>query len=148
MSPADQAQLSLRAATPADVPFLIELRRLTMTAHQMASGVLPSDEERRMRVLARFDCAKVVCQNDQPIGLLKVVREGKHWEVVQFQLRPEWQRQGLGTKLLTVLVAEARSAGASLRLSVLKANPARGLYERFGFSVTEEKAHSITMQLG
>ena len=51
---------------------------------------------------------------------------------------PSLQGKSIGTKLLQSLVEEAREAGASLKLSVLKANPARRLYERMGFVVTPQ----------
>ena len=139
--------LSLRPAVEEDVPFLLELRRQTMSAHQVASGVAPSDEERLRRVLTRFDCASVVLLGGRPVGLLKAVREGANWELVQIQLTPSLQGRGLGTRLLRRLVDEARRAGASLRLSVLKANPARRLYERLGFVVVGEDGHSFEMVL-
>lgn len=140
--------LSLRPAAEADIPFLVELRRQTMSRHQLASGVAPSEEERMRRVLAHFDCARVILQADKPVGLLKVRREGQAWELIQFQLLPSLQGKGVGTKLLQSLVQEAREAGAGLKLNVLKANPARRLYERIGFVVVGEKANAYEMALG
>jgi ribosomal protein S18 acetylase RimI-like enzyme len=85
-------------------------------------------------------------QGSEPAGLLKVVRGGQNWELVQVQLRPALQGQGFGTKLLEQLVSEAQAANAMLRLSVLKANPARRVYERLGFTVVAEMAHASEMQ--
>jgi ribosomal protein S18 acetylase RimI-like enzyme len=66
---------------------------------------------------------------------------------MQIQLMPSLQGKGIGTRLLQSLVQEAREAGAGLKLSVLKANPARRLYERMGFVVVEEKATAYDMTL-
>ena len=137
--------ISRRKATPADVPFLIELRRKTMSAHLLASGVVQSEEEHAQRVLAHFESAEILLRGPEPIGLLKVVRDGRKWKLVQVQLCPSCQGQGLGTDLLAQLVSEADVADAELRLSVLKANPARRVYERLGFTVASEKAHSFEM---
>ena len=139
---------AFRSATAADVPFLLELRRQTMSAHQLASGVIPSEEERERRVLYSFENARIVLLGGQPAGLLKVRREGLKWELVQIQLLPSLHGKGLGTALLGALVAETRTAGASLRLSVHKANPARRLYERLGFVIVEERANFYDMELG
>lgn len=47
----------------------------------------------------------------------------------------EHRGRGLGTRLLTGLIVEARSRGLpGLSLSVEEGNPARGLYERLGFT--------------
>jgi ribosomal protein S18 acetylase RimI-like enzyme len=141
------APISRRAATEADIPFLLELRRITMSDHQRASGITPSQEERVRRVHARFECAEIILRNDERIGLLKVARDGLEWEIAQIQLVPGAQRSGIGTRLLTEVVKEARAAGASLRLEVLKANPARSLYRRLGFTVISETDHSYEMRL-
>ncbi|RYD78347.1 MAG: GNAT family N-acetyltransferase [Verrucomicrobiaceae bacterium] len=73
--------------------------------------------------------------------------EGQAWELVQIQLKPSDQGKGLGTTILRLLISEAREANASLRLSVLRASPARHLYERLGFVVVAEKLRSYEMVL-
>jgi ribosomal protein S18 acetylase RimI-like enzyme len=143
----DRSLVSLRAATRADVPFLIELRRQTMTVHQLASGAVSSEDELTSRVLARFECAQIVLISGEPSGLLKTVRDGLQWEIMQVQLIPALHGKGIGTLLLQRIIEDARKAGATLRLNVLKANPARRLYERLGFIVTAEREHAYTMQL-
>lgn len=139
--------LSFRQAVEADLPFLLQLREQTMAGHQAASGVEPSESERTRRVWARFDCAQIVLFSGEPVGLLKVVKDGSRWELMQIQIVPERQRAGWGTRIVQGLIVDARRAGASLRLSVLRANPARQLYERLGFVVTQEGPHSYEMHL-
>ena len=139
--------LTFRPATEADIPWLLDLRRQTMSPHLAASGVPSSEAEHLRRIHASFHCASVILQAGDPIGLLKVVREGSQWDLVQVQLLPSLQGKGVGTKILQSLIEEARSNGASLRLSVLKANPARHLYEPVGFAVVGETADSYQMAL-
>jgi ribosomal protein S18 acetylase RimI-like enzyme len=138
-------QLERRAATDADVPFLLSLRHQTMTAHQLLAGLIPSEEERRARVLMRFECAQVLSRSGQPVGVLKVARDGREWELIQIQLLPEYQRHGLGGQLIQSITTEATEAGAEIRLSVLKGSPARRLYERHGFTVLRHGEHATTM---
>ncbi len=140
--------LTLRPATESDMPFLLELRRQTMSKHLAASGVIASEADHLGRVRAAFHCATIVLHAGEPVGLLKVVREGRQWELVQVQLTPSVQGKGLGGVLLRTLVEHARSEGASLRLSVLKANPAKRLYERLGFVVVAATEHAYDMVLG
>jgi ribosomal protein S18 acetylase RimI-like enzyme len=138
--------LSFRAATEADLPFLLELREKTMNEHLRRSGVEPSESERYERVLARFDCAEIVLLADVPIGLLKLARDGNTWELIQIQILPENQGGGIGGEILKKLLDEARQAHASVTLSVLKANPARHLYERFGFRIMSQNDHAYEME--
>jgi ribosomal protein S18 acetylase RimI-like enzyme len=141
-------QLSFRQAVEADIPFLLDLREQTMVQHQLASGVEPSDDERVQRVMAHFEWAQIIMLAARPVGLLKVVREGSEWELVQIQLVPDLHGAGLGKKLVESVIADAREAGVSLRLSVLRENPARRLYERLGFVVFSEGPHAYEMRLG
>lgn len=135
----------LRPALDADVPFLLALRRETMDEHYLASGVEPSDEEHRERLFYRFDCAQIIELDGVPAGLFKVARDGQAWELIQIQLARSAQGKGLGRVLIRALIDESREAGLQLKLSVLRGNPARQLYEQLGFRVVGESAHSYEM---
>jgi GNAT superfamily N-acetyltransferase len=53
---------------------------------------------------------------------------------------PQWRRGGSGSRLIAKLLDWGRAAGCELcDLNVLSGNPARSLYERCGFSVSEVK---------
>ena len=134
-----------RKATDSDIPFLLSLRHETMGSHLAASGADCPDELHLARVMHYFDCAEVLTDNGSPLGLLKVRREAEVWEIVQIQLIRKVQGNGIGRALLEGLLADAAVAGVEVRLSVLKANPARNLYERLGFKIVGEDAHEYFM---
>lgn len=138
--------LTFRPATEADVPFLLELRRQTMSVHLRASGIEPSESERRARVLASFDCAEIILLAGTSVGLLKVVRNPDNWDLVQIQILPEKQGRGFGSTILQKLLDDAVAAHVCVGLSVLKANPARQLYERLGFRIVGENDHAYEME--
>lgn len=138
--------MSFRAATKADVPFLLALRQLTMEEHLLASGTESSGALHLARVMYCFEYAQVIEQDGAPIGLLKLRRDDDAWHIIQFQLSPHMQGHGLGRRLMGRTIAEAAAANVPLRLSVLKANPARRLYERLGFAVVGEDEHELFMQ--
>jgi GNAT superfamily N-acetyltransferase len=108
------AQICLRSVNQEDVPFLLELRRQTMHPHLPASGYIPSLEDDMRRVLLRLDSAQLVRLANQPVGLLKVSRDGNDWDLIRIQLAPSLQGQGFGTELIQSVINEARQAGASL----------------------------------
>jgi ribosomal protein S18 acetylase RimI-like enzyme len=140
--------LCFRLASEADLPFLVELRQATMAPHEAASGLVRSPEQSIQRVRASFEVAQIILLAGQPVGLLKVLRHGPEWELLQIQLAPGVQGQGLGSHILQALLSEAKAAGVALRLGVLKENPARRLYERLGFAVVREKEYSYEMAAG
>ena len=116
-----------------------------MDAHLSASGASTDDDEHLARLMDRFDCAEVLLQDGVPVGLLKVSRDSAQWKLIQIQLVPELQGQGLGADLLAKIIAEADNANVTVALSVLKTNPARALYERLGFAVVGETEHEFDM---
>lgn len=135
-----------RQATPEDIPFLLDLRQRTMNGHVLASGGEVSDVHHMARLMHRFECAEVLMHEGVPVGILKVSRDPHEWVVIQIQLAPGYQGGGIGTGLMAEVVDEAARAGVDLTLSVLKANPAKALYERFGFVIERESEFSYEMR--
>lgn len=150
MSSADVPRLTRRPATEADIPFLVALREQTMDTHLAASGVVihagDPGAARLQRVRHRFDCAQVLLYEGEPAGLIKLVKSRDRWALLQLQLSPRLQGRGVGRALLDELLAEADAAGVEVILGVLKANPARRLYERLGFVQVGEDAHEFHMR--
>lgn len=60
-------------------------------------------------------------------------------------LAPEFRGQGIGTRLLQTCLDAAATRFCAVSLSVEKGNPARHLYERFGFEIVDHDAASLLM---
>lgn len=139
------ATCTLRSAVEADLPFLVALRVATMALHFERQGLPVSDDAHRERATSHLDAATIVEQDGAPVGVIKVLQDGRTWTIDQFQILPTHQRQGLGTTVLRAVIREARHSGALLRLSVLKQNPAARLYARLGFRTLAESPQSYKM---
>ncbi|AKM02648.1 MULTISPECIES: GNAT family N-acetyltransferase [Burkholderia cepacia complex] len=137
--------INLRTASPADLPFLLTLRQLTMSEHLQRVGAPADDEAHDRRIRAHFDDAMIVCEGATAIGLLKVTRGAGEWHVHQIQILPARQGQGIGEAVLRELLSDAACANVPVSLSVLHGNPARRLYERLGFRIESETETSASM---
>jgi ribosomal protein S18 acetylase RimI-like enzyme len=137
--------IDLRPASVEDVPFLLTLRRLTMTEHLQRVGAPTDDAAHDRRIRANFEDATIVCEGAAPIGLLKVTRAAGEWHVHQIQILPAHQGRGIGEAVLGALLADAARERVPVSLSVLHGNPARRLYERLGFRVVSETGTSANM---
>ena len=73
------------------------------------------------------------------IGRLITHEQQDDLRIIDIALMPPWRDQGLGEKLLRDVLAEAKSAGKQVSLSVEAHNPAKRLYERLGFRLVEER---------
>ena len=136
---------TFRAATEADKPFLLDLRLATMAPHYARQGISLSDDEERQRAESHLDAAVIIEAEGRAVGVVKVLQDGTTWTIDQFQVAPTHQGRGLGTLVLRAVIGDARRAGALLRLSVLKQNPAARLYARMGFRTLAESNHSYKM---
>jgi GNAT superfamily N-acetyltransferase len=90
--------------------------------------------------------AKVIQRNGQDIGVLLVEEEPSHFQVQQVYLLPPFQRQGVGTQLVSSLVKNAVAVGKPVRLRVLKVNSAKQFYEKLSFVVTGEDNEFFQME--
>lgn len=141
----EQTVVNFRPACDADLPYLLALRQRTMDPHFHAAGLPCAESDHWLRIHLRYDCARLILLAGQTVGLLKLVKEGTIWDLIQLQLDPEVQGSGLGTRLLREIQQEARLAGAAVQLSVFKSNPAQHLYQRLGFIIHSERTHSYEM---
>ena len=61
-------------------------------------------------------------------------------------LVPQLRRQGVGTKLLQALAAEADATGRTISLHVEPYNPAADLYRRLGYADVETRGYYLFME--
>jgi ribosomal protein S18 acetylase RimI-like enzyme len=130
--------LTLRPALTGDEPFLLELRKATMTEHLLRAGEPLDDAAHRARLLHRYDTAQVICLDGAPAGLLKTHRTETEWTVMQLQIAPAHQGRGIGERALWTVLLAAPADALPVTLKVLKGNPAKRLYERLGFEIVNE----------
>lgn len=131
--------ISLRIATADDASFALNCETETMRPYAIATwGEWPEDRIRsRAFENARAGKTAIVLLDEEPIGIFRVERNTSSYDLKQVFLLPAYQRRGIGSFLVTDLLEEAKAASVPVGLRVLKVNPARNLYKRLGFRVTE-----------
>ncbi|ANY86631.1 MULTISPECIES: GNAT family N-acetyltransferase [Pseudomonas] len=137
-------QLHLRPITDTDQAFLQQLYATTRIDELAA---VPWDEAAKVAFLlqqfqaqhsyyqAHYQDADfaLICQAEQPIGRLYLFRGPSTFNLIDISLLPPWRGLGIGSAYLREITREADAQGKSIRLFVEPENPARRLYERFGF---------------
>lgn len=76
---------------------------------------------------------RVVVQAGSPVGRVIESRVGADWWLVDIAFVDEARGHGLGTAVLEGILADARRAGAAVRLHVRLGHPAAAWYARHGF---------------
>ena len=80
----------------------------------------------------------IIQRGSEPIGYISVRRPGDEIFLAAIEIAPARQNQGIASQLIKELLDEADRSHLPVKLSVLKINPARRLYERLGFQCTGE----------
>jgi ribosomal protein S18 acetylase RimI-like enzyme len=81
----------------------------------------------------------LIVSGEQVLGRLYVDRGEAVWQVLDIALLPQYRGQGIGTRLLGDVLAEAAGAAKPVQIYVERFNPARHLYDRLGFRQVEEQ---------
>lgn len=89
---------------------------------------------------------RIILLDGKTIGRIIVARSANSAILVDISLLPDHCGQGFGTRLLHELLEQCQQDGLSLRLQVLRTNPAQRLYERLGFQRTGEDQIYLQME--
>jgi ribosomal protein S18 acetylase RimI-like enzyme len=141
---------TFRPAADSDYAWLWELKRLTMRTYveNMWGGWDDAAQEDFFRRNFVPATVRVIVVEGQDVGLLHVEREADALFLANLQILPDFQNRGLGSAVVRHVIEEARATGLGVRLQVLKSNqPARRLYERLGFEITQEGGMHDQMRL-
>jgi ribosomal protein S18 acetylase RimI-like enzyme len=139
-------QLTLRPAQPDDFAFCERTYFEPMRATIEELGL---DEARHLANFAnrwQVEQVRIVMMCGQVIGWLQTASTDDSLFLAQLFIDTRFQRQGIGSRLVRILIEEAAHEHKAVTLGVVKTNPARRLYERLGFSVTHEDQYKFYMR--
>lgn len=86
----------------------------------------------------KFD---IMVLEGKPIGGFMMDERKDYLWLEMLLINPDYQRKGIGSKVMKQLQQEAITQNKPLKLSVIKANPVKPFYEKLGFMVeAEDKA--------
>ena len=127
----------MRPATADDRELFWQLLSQTMRPYVQATWGWDESDQRERFGASLDPCAcQVIELGGVAAGGLRVDYATTPIRLLNIQILPEFQRQGLGSLIITAVLQQA--ADRPVWLQVLKVNPARALYERLGFRVTGE----------
>ena len=132
-------EFARRPATAADCDWLWETKTRCLRRYiEQTYGVW--DDTQRARFDASFEAEEfqIITVGGRDAGFTAQRQGAREIQLLNIMIAPEYQNRGLGTAVLRELLAGARARRQSVRLQVMKVNPARHLYERLGFVVTEQ----------
>ena len=139
-------RLALRPAQPQDFAFC---QRLYFECMGWIIQALKLDVTRHSESFTRqwrLTEVRIITVAGEDVGWLQTALVDDAVFLAQFYLDGRFQRQGIGGRVMHLLIEEATHAQKAVTLGVVKINPARRLYERLGFRVTHEDQHKVYMR--
>jgi GNAT superfamily N-acetyltransferase len=139
----------LRQVSNADRDFLYRLKKACLKEYVAAIWGWDEADQRR-RFISTFvpSASRLVVAYGRAIGQFAVEASQNEVFLSGIYLLPAYQGQGLGSHILSDLLANAGRLGLPVRLQVLLGNPARRLYDRLGFEVIDQTETHIIMRHG
>jgi ribosomal protein S18 acetylase RimI-like enzyme len=149
---ASEESVTLRAATPDDEAFLLQV--YAGTRSDELDGLGWDDNQKLAFVSMQFNAQrrcypeadnKIILLNQRPIGRMLVGRTEDEILLIDIAVLPEHRNAGIGTSLIRNLLSEAAAAEKPVRLHVFKYGRAVHLYERLGFSTVSSDSAYLEM---
>ncbi len=85
--------------------------------------------------------------NGRAIACMHLSEKPDHFYLDMILVEPDYQRLGIGSKLIRLAQDEADKSNKPILLRVLKTNPAVNFHRALGFDTTKEDEHSYEMKL-
>lgn len=154
---AGSANITLRPVGADDYDFLVAVYGSTR-AEEMA--LVPwTDEQKQVFISTQFAAQQdhyakkypaashdIIVVDDRPMGRLYVARLDQEIRIVDITVLPAERNAGIGSYLIRQLLDEADRAGKVTRIYVEEFNPSLRLFERLGFSPSEQHGIHLLMQ--
>ncbi|MDF1790365.1 MAG: GNAT family N-acetyltransferase [Thalassobaculaceae bacterium] len=133
--------------TPAasdDIDRLVDLKVAVMRGELERLGRF-TPERARDRFVAGFSPqeTRLIQVDGRFAGCVTVHGRDDHIEIEHLYIPAAFQGSGLGSRIMGLLMDEARHADKSVRITVLNGSPANRFYQRLGFVETTRDAIDI-----
>jgi ribosomal protein S18 acetylase RimI-like enzyme len=134
--------ITLRPARADDLGFVgrVYLRAMGPTL-QRAAGLSLHQQAELLAAHWSPTEIRIIAAAGREVGWIQAAPMEAAVFVRNFCIDPDYQRLGIGTAVMHLIIGEAAGNGDAVALGVAKGNPARRLYERLGFRQTHDDAH-------
>ena len=134
---------SIRRGSSEDLELIVRVYRESMKSYFEAQLGYWDEEAARKRLLSTDpEDHEIIEVDGEAVGFSLVQTTDEEIHVYRLFLLPSHQGQGIGSAYMRDLCNRADNCRLPIVLRILKVNPAKRLYERFGFVTTDEtKSH-------
>src|SRR5215216_2428005 len=151
------SSITLRPVGSDDYDFLVEvygstraeeLALVPWTTEQQQAFVRSQFAAQQDHYAKKYPTAShdIILSDNRPVGRLYVARLDQEIRIIDITLLPAERNAGIGSYLIKQLLDEANRSGKVTRIYVEEFNPSLRLFERLGFSPSEQHGFHLLMQ--
>ena len=136
--------VELRQAIQKDRNFLYKLKKKTLKEYILKTWGWDEEWQKDYHIQNfKPELLKIIIKSGKKIGCFSIIEEEDRFFLSVIEILPKYQKQGIGTGLITELLSKARKRNKSVYLQVLRHNErAQKLYKNLGFSrVSDTDTH-------
>ena len=128
--------VELRQAIQKDRNFLYKLKKKTLKEYILKTWGWDEEWQKDYHIQNfKPELLKIIIKSGKKIGCFSIIEEEDRFFLSVIEILPKYQKQGIGTGLITELLSKARKRNKSVYLQVLRHNErAQKLYKNLGFS--------------
>jgi GNAT superfamily N-acetyltransferase len=98
-------------------------------------------EEKNFAQVFKLDEVRMISADAHDVGWIQEQADSTTINLGSFYIMPAMQRHGIGTQVLEILRAQARTESKAITLSVVRINPAHHFYEKHRFRISHAVLH-------
>ena len=141
------SQVTLRQATPKDSDLVYNIKKEALGWYvEQTWGWDEKWQQEFHRTHYRPTDISIIVEEGMEIGTVGINQHVDAIWLESLHILQEYQNRGIGSYFVEQAIARATTARLPVRLKVLKVNPARKLYQRFGFVDIEETDDHFVME--
>lgn len=131
-----------------DSDYLYNLCEITMRVYveEVWGSWNESETRKHLSDALNRGVVESILENGLRIGAVSVEKHGSHYQLEQIYIEPSHQNRGLGETVVKKVIAKAVIDSLPVKLRVLRPNPAKRLYERLGFVVSDSTKERYFME--
>lgn len=132
-------QLSLRKASGDDYDFFYEVKKTVLKHYIETIWGWDEDFQRKFhKENYSVDNTNIIMVNNEDAGTLEIKKDEESIFISSLYILPAFQGKGIGSRIITDFIEQAKNEKKRVELEVLKLNVgAQKLYTKLGFTLTE-----------
>lgn len=140
-------KITFRKARDEDFEFLWNLHKATMKSYVDQTWGWDNDFQKKY-FSNRFGNKDIdlIILDKETIGAIEIHDRETELFIANFEIAPQFQNKGIGSAILKRIINTSDDKQKSLKLQVLRVNPARRFYKRFGFKTVDETETHFIME--